>query len=203
MEFAKIAKTYVGVKPDSTMFKSLIDYYNNNIKPLPRGYKVKYTDNYCATFASVIMKMGNGINSPFECSVQRMYNKAIQTGYTIKTPAVNDFIVYDWDSNNWLDHVGIISKVNKSGYEVIEGNYNGGINIRKIPVNYKYVAGFFRVPTSESISSINNSISNIDKVVNDVIKGKYGNGLNRKKNIENAGYNYAEIQKLVNQKLKG
>ena len=44
--------------------------------------------------------------------------------------------------------------------------------------------------------------TNINKVVNDVIKGIYGNGEERKKKLTKLGYNYKEIQNLVNKKLR-
>lgn len=47
------------------------------------------------------------------------------------------------------------------------------------------------------------STSDIDKVVSDVIKGIYGNGQERRAKIEALGYDYKEIQKLVNARLKG
>jgi len=40
------------------------------------------------------------------------------------------------------------------------------------------------------------------EVAKEVINGKWGNGVNRKKALEKAGYVYAEIQKLVNKLLK-
>lgn len=39
------------------------------------------------------------------------------------------------------------------------------------------------------------------EIAQEVIDGKWGNGLERKKNLEAAGYNYEAIQKLVNNKL--
>lgn len=36
------------------------------------------------------------------------------------------------------------------------------------------------------------------KIINDVLQGKYGNGINRIKNIEAAGYDYSTAQKMVN-----
>lgn len=36
------------------------------------------------------------------------------------------------------------------------------------------------------------------EVVKDVIKGKYGNGVSRMYNLENAGYNYKQVQGAVN-----
>lgn len=41
------------------------------------------------------------------------------------------------------------------------------------------------------------------RVVDDVIKGKYGNGQTRKKKLAEAGYDYAEVQKKVNERLRG
>lgn len=202
MNYVECAKQYIGIKTGSNIHHAIIDYYNNNIRPLPRGYRVKYSDSYCATFVSVIMKMCGGVNPPYECSVQRMFNKAKERGYIISVPKSGDFIVYNWNNDNWYDHVGIIESVSDTNYKVIEGNYNNAVRVRTISKTSKYIAGFFRVPVTESVS-ISENTSNLDKVVNDVIRGKYGNGQNRKNNLERAGYNYSEIQKLVNAKLRG
>ena len=43
----------------------------------------------------------------------------------------------------------------------------------------------------------------ITQVARDVIKGKYGNGKERKKKLAEAGYNYAIVQKKVNELLRG
>ena len=42
----------------------------------------------------------------------------------------------------------------------------------------------------------------IEDVAKEVIKGKYGNGLERINNITKLGYNYNEIQNVVNKLLK-
>lgn len=42
----------------------------------------------------------------------------------------------------------------------------------------------------------------IDDIVNAVIRGEYGNGEDRKRNLERDGWNYAEVQRLVNAKLR-
>lgn len=41
-----------------------------------------------------------------------------------------------------------------------------------------------------------------EEVAKEVIAGKWGNGAARKKALEDAGYNYTEVQKIVNQMLK-
>lgn len=42
-----------------------------------------------------------------------------------------------------------------------------------------------------------------EEIADEVIAGKWGTGAARKKALEAAGYNYSEIQGIVNQKLKG
>lgn len=49
----------------------------------------------------------------------------------------------------------------------------------------------------------NNPTKDLNTIVNEVIAGKWGNGADRKANLEKAGYNYSEVQALVNQKLTG
>lgn len=202
MGFNDIARKYIGIREGTTAHHAIIDYYNTNIRPLPRGYKVKYSDPWCAVFASVIMKMGGGVNCPFECGVPQMASKAKQYNEIVSSPSVGDFIIYDWKNNGTLDHVGIIDSISGGKLKVIEGNYSDSVKVRTISTSSNEIECYFRVPIKNTVSIALNT-SNIDKVVNDVIRGKYGNGTARKKNLENAGYNYAQIQSLVNAKLKG
>lgn len=44
--------------------------------------------------------------------------------------------------------------------------------------------------------------ASLDKVAQEVINGKWGNGPERRARLEAAGYNYSEVQKVVNAKLK-
>lgn len=50
--------------------------------------------------------------------------------------------------------------------------------------------------------STSNRKSN-EEIANEVIQGKWGNGADRKARLQNAGYNYSEIQSIVNKKLLG
>ena len=42
----------------------------------------------------------------------------------------------------------------------------------------------------------------VEEIANEVIEGKWGNGEDRKKRLTNAGYDYSEVQALVNRLLK-
>lgn len=49
---------------------------------------------------------------------------------------------------------------------------------------------------------VSSTTKSIDTVAKEVIAGKWGNGADRKKRLEKAGYNYREVQNRVNQLLK-
>lgn len=49
--------------------------------------------------------------------------------------------------------------------------------------------------------SDNSSLENLDVIVKEVINGKWGNGEERRQKLEEAGYNYEEIQNKVNESL--
>ena len=61
------AKSYLGCKESDGSHKKIIDLYNSH-KPLARGYAVKYTDEWCATFVSSIgIALGYTDIMPTEC----------------------------------------------------------------------------------------------------------------------------------------
>ena len=65
------AKTWIGRNETAGTHKAIIDVYNAH-KPLARGYKVKYTDSWCATFVSAVaIKCGYTDIIPTECSCQQ------------------------------------------------------------------------------------------------------------------------------------
>lgn len=192
MDYSNYAKQFLGIQEGSETHKQIIDEYNK-IKPLPRNYKVKYNDAWCATFVSFVMSKCNAINAPYECSVYYMYQKAKTNKQIVNTPMINDLVVYDWGNNGTYDHVGIIADATKAYLKVYEGNKNDTVGVRYIDRNSKEIKAFIRVPTKDV---------DINEIANDVIRGRYGNGIFRKYQLESMGYNYNEIQKLVNEKLR-
>lgn len=149
MKINKTAKAYLGVIEGSKQHHNIIDYYNTKIKPLPQGYKVKYTDQWCATFASVCAKIAGCVKFPYECSVPRMWEKAKKNKQTTNTPKIGYLVIYDWNNNGSLDHVGIIHKINGQVLTVIEGNYCDSVKIRKICKNSTNIHGFIKVKEGE------------------------------------------------------
>ena len=194
--------------------KQIIDIYNSHI-PRARGYKVKYTDEWCAACVSAVaIDLGYTNIIPIECSCGQMINKAKDMGIWVedenRKPNVGDIVLYDWndsgkgDNKGWADHVGIVTSVKGDKFIVTEGNYKQGVNDRELTVNAKLLRGFIvpkydSEPTSEKVTNTSKSISEVAK---EVINGKWGNGLDRRNNLEKAGYDYLTVQTEVNKLLK-
>ena len=151
-QVVKQALKWEGKSEKDGSFKEIIDLYNTQ-KPLPRGYKVKYTDEWCATFISALAVKLNCTNIiPTECSCQKMIEKfkSIRrwTENENRVPKIGDIIFYDWqddekgDNQGWADHVGIVINVKNNKITVLEGNYKDKVTRRTIEVNGKYIRGY-------------------------------------------------------------
>ena len=204
------AKAWIGRKESNGTHKEIIDVYNAH-KPLARGYKVKYTDAWCATFVSAVaIKLGYTSIIPTECSCQRMIDLFKKNGSWIenenRTPNVGDIIFYDWEDNGkgdnqgWSDHVGIVEKVSNGKITVIEGNYSEAVQRRILSVNGKYIRGYGVPPYDKENGTEGKKTASV--LAREVIAGKWGNGAERKRRLEEAGYNYNEVQSIVNQLLR-
>ena len=146
------AKSWLGYNEYDGTHKKIIDIYNSQ-KPLPVGYKVKYTDSWCATFVSAVaVKLGYTDIIPPECSCPRMINLFKKAGIWIENenriPKSGEIIFYDWEDNGVgdnkgnSDHVGIVEKIEGNTIVVIEGNYSNSVKRRKLLVNGKYIRGY-------------------------------------------------------------
>ena len=146
------ARSWIGCKESDGSHKKIIDVYNSHT-PLARGYKMKYTDEWCATFVSAVsIALGYTDIIPTECGCQKMIDLFKKLGTWVenedRTPAPGDIIFYDWqdsgsgDNTGWSDHVGIVEAVNGSTITVIEGNYQNAVGRRKIAVNGRYIRGY-------------------------------------------------------------
>lgn len=146
------AKAWIGKKESDGTHKAIVDVYNAH-KPLAQGYKVKYTDSWCATFVSAVaIKVGCTDIIPTECSCPRQIELFKKLGAWVesdaRTPEPGDIIYYDWDDNGkgdnagTSDHVGIVEKVANGKITVIEGNYSNAVKRRTLAVNGKFIRGY-------------------------------------------------------------
>lgn len=148
----KIMQDWVGKKESDGSHKVIIDTYNK-ISPLPVGYKLKYTDAWCAgTVSAAFHKAGYDAIFPSECGCGRMITLAKKMGIWVENdaykPSPGDCVLYDWqdsgkgDNTGDPDHVGMVEKINGNTITVIEGNYSNAVTRRALLVNGKYIRGF-------------------------------------------------------------
>lgn len=203
----KQAQAWLGRCESKGTHRAIIDIYNGQ-KTLPRGYKVKYTDEWCATFVSAVaVKLGYTDIIPPECSCQRMIDGFKRIGAWVenenRTPKPGEVIFYSWndtgngDNTLWANHVGIVENVSGGYITVIEGNFDGAVKRRKIAVNGRFIRGYGVVRYDSQTAA-----KSAETVAKEVIAGKWGNGEERKSRLEKAGYNYKVIQSKVNALLK-
>lgn len=146
------AQAWLGLKESDGSFKKIIDIYNSH-PPLARGYKLKYTDAWCAGFVSAVaITLGYTDIIPTEVSCTKMIELFKKLGCWVEdesaTPKPGWIPFYDWDDNGKgdntgsPDHVGIVEKVVNGEITVIEGNYSNAVKRRTLSVNGRYIRGY-------------------------------------------------------------
>ena len=181
------ARAWFDCKESDGSHKEIIDTYNGH-KPLARGYKVKYTDNWCATFVSACAIKTNLINIiPLECSCGEMIELAKQMNIWNedgkRSPNVGDIIMYDWDNQDgWPEHVGIVESVTNNQITVIEGNKSNAVGRRVISLGNASIRGYIQPNYDGSVTNNQPSkpISN-EKAVNYQVKVNTKSGVNCRK----------------------
>ena len=162
-QFVKKAISYVGVKEGSSKHKSIIDTYNK-IVPLPSGYRLRYSDAWCAGFvSSMAYECGLLDVIPAECSCRRMIALAKEKGIWVENdayvPKIGTIMMYDWNDNGIGDntgdpeHVGIVVSVSNGVIKVVEGNYHDAVGYRNIVVNGRYIRGYIEPKFSSKATS--------------------------------------------------
>lgn len=110
------------------------------------------------------------------------------------------------DPSDGAGHVAIVEKINDDGSILISESGYRKFKFRTsvIPPTYELAGYVFqgfiynpKVPYEKP------SIKKPEDIAVEVVKGLWGNGLTRKKRLEEAGYDYLEIQGIVNQMLSG
>ena len=185
----------------------IIDYYNQNCIDLvkkERRYKVQYSDNWCATFTSVIAhKCGlTKEQFPYECGVMEQVKLAkANNSFTtdVKEVKEGDLIIYDWNTDKWSDHVGFVINTNGDNIHVIEGNIKNTVGYRTIPKTSKSIQGFIKVQgvqveqmTDSKVTSADERIANLARLT---MAGEFGTGDKRKVLL---GADFEAVQRCIN-----
>ncbi|MFN0604383.1 glucosaminidase domain-containing protein [Facklamia hominis] len=202
------AKKWLGSNKWGTNHKKIIDGYNA-VRPLPRGYAVKYSDDWCDSFVSfVAIRTGATDLIGRECGVERHKDIFKQLGIWkgLVKPEVGDVIIFNWSGNRngWGNHIGYVAAVSGDRVTTIEGNttVNGVSTVayRYYMWNSVYIQGYARPRYSKGGQAPKVEVSGSDEqLAREVIAGKFGHGEDRKRAL---GARYDGVQAKVNELLK-
>ena len=147
----RAAAELVGVKGGSEVHRRLVEDYNS-VKPLPVGYAVKNTDDWCDIFTTVIFqRQGLSHLVGRECGVERHIQIFKKLGIWNEdgnsTPKAGDIITFNWDQDSqqndgWADHIGIVEKVENGIIHTIEGNSNNQVKRNMYRIGHGNIRGF-------------------------------------------------------------
>lgn len=209
-----VMRGWLGFNESNGRFKEIIDLYNS-VKPLPRGYAVKYSDEWCDTCVSAAaVKAGCEELIGRECGVEKHIEIFKQKGIWIEdgtiTPKLGYVIAYNWDrftqpNDGNADHIGYVESVSGSNITVIEGNKGEAVARRVIPVGWGYIRGYAapKYDAAKVTPVPSTAEKSVEEVAKEVLAGKWGNGEERKNRLKATGYDYAAVQAKVNQLAKG
>lgn len=139
-------------------------------------------------------------NASQDVSAAGMYKNSTTKGDMSTFPAINGTLVYK-KSGNRISHVGIYCV---DGYVYEAKGHKFGVV--KTPYKQTDWVLWSLCPYIDYCDYVNNDDSNKKSnydIATEVIQGRWGNGAVRKKKLTEAGYDYAAIQKIVNERLRG
>ena len=211
-----VMRGWLGFSEANGKFKEIIDLYNG-VKPLPRGYAVQYSDEWCDTCVSAAgIRAGCSELIGRECGVEEHVKIFREMGIWIEdgtiTPEPGYVIVYNWDkaaqpNDGYSDHIGFVEKVSGGMITAIEGNWGEKVARRAIPLGWGYIRGYAAPQYEKAVNGNGGNPGtgkkSVEAVAKEVIAGKWGNGEDRKKRLQAAGYDYPAVQAKVNELVKG
>ena len=149
----KAASSLIGVETGSPEHLKLVRDYNS-VHPLPVGYPVKNTDDWCDVFVTTVFQR-EGLSHLIgrECGVERhiqiFKHLGIWNENGASTPKSGDIITFNWDqdsqpNNGFADHIGIVEYVENGLIHTIEGNsgYVGTVKRNVYRIGHGNIRGF-------------------------------------------------------------
>lgn len=147
----RAAASLVGVRGGSAAHHQLVNDYNS-VRPLPVGYAVKDSDDWCDVFVTTIFQR-EGLSGLIgrECGVERHIQIFKRLGIWnengASTPKAGDIITFNWDQNSqpnngFADHIGIVESVSNGIIHTIEGNSNNQVRRNTYRIGHGNIRGF-------------------------------------------------------------
>ena len=201
-----VMRSWLGWSEANGKFKAIIDLYNRQ-RPLPAGYRMKYTDEWCAaTVTAAGMQAGLEDIIFGECSCSRMVELYRKAGRWMEddayTPQIGDIVMYRWndganyattDNTSSPNHVGMVAGVNGRVLTIIEGNKEQTVASRSIFVNGKYIRGYCLPDYQSRAEEIDLKEEEVRKIVRDELAAQEA----KRNNAAASGWAVEYIQRAL------
>ena len=142
--------------------------------------------NICIAFNTIIEQSGRwaGVYANLNWFNNYLHKDIIRQKYT-----------------TWIAHYGVNEDKYKGIYDMLQYTSGGKVNgiAGNVDMNVMYRDLIKEISGNNVIPQIQKK--SIDDVAREVINGLWGNGEDRKRRLEEAGYNYQEVQNKVNELL--
>ena len=146
------ARAWLGLNEADGSHRAIIDTYNQ-IVPRPRGYKLSYSDPWCAGYVSAVAQALGLCAWIFpECGCGPMIALYQAAGRWMEDdgylPEPGDIILYDWDDSGVgdctgaPDHVGIVTSVTGDLITITEGNISDAVGERSLWRDSRHIRGY-------------------------------------------------------------
>lgn len=167
-----VARGLIGATKYGATHKKLINDYNK-VTPRPVSYAVKYDDDWCDAFVTVVADRA-GATSLIgrECGVERhksiFKQKNIWLG--LVKPQAGDIVIWRWDGNRngFANHIGFVESVSGNTITTIEGNtFKGGVSQagrNTYPWNAQSIQGYARPKYGQTTVTPEETAKNEKKV---------------------------------------
>ncbi len=131
LEAVRIARTQLGIKehPAGSNWGPRVSLYL-------KSAGINFPAPWCAAFVTYCLtRAGYKVTTPGPASVESWEQWAKRHGYLVARPLRGDIVCYDWNADNWYDHIGFVERVLALrwrgrvfvGYvKTIEGNTTSG-----------------------------------------------------------------------------
>lgn len=188
----------------------------------PNSNKVKYNTwfygrevsgasyPWCAAFISWLFRSEPSLLKK-SASCASILSDCITKKMIVSAPMKGDIVFFKFgNTSKTTNHIGIVADVQANKIITIEGNTsfddkgsqaNGGAVARRVRTSS--IVAFARPKYNKATNTMSDTLKTPEEVATEVIDGKWGVGVDRRLRLVAAGYNYKEIQSLVNEMLKG
>lgn len=180
-------------------------FIDSNYPDFYNGKKNGYA--WCDIFVDYLFIKSFGLTNALRLTGQPLKSTGAGCTYSLKfykainrlenAPTIGSQIFFGTNQNS-VAHTGVVYKYDSMYVYTIEGNTSNQVAYRKYRLDDKTIVGY-GCPNYDKEGAMKTN----EEIAREVLAGKWGNGVERRNKITEAGYDYSAIQSIVNKLASG